>query len=171
MFHYFFISVRRSTCFRRLFHPSSAAQNCTYSVRYLSDKYLTMYVQFWDPDDGRNKRLKHVERLTEIKKLWNFASCWLYFANPLLSLSQERLCFRASFNYHASEREIEVKKNPIICKQTTFGGREQIPMRFKSESEIWVHYVILLLLALHEPWLVRLLPSFGPESANFASDF
>ena len=34
-----FISVRRSTCFRRCFLPSSAAQNCTYSVRCLSDRY------------------------------------------------------------------------------------------------------------------------------------
>jgi len=32
-----FISVRHSTCFRRGFLPSSGAQNCTYSVRYLSD--------------------------------------------------------------------------------------------------------------------------------------
>jgi len=30
-----FISVRRSTCFRRFFRPSSGAQNCTYSVRPL----------------------------------------------------------------------------------------------------------------------------------------
>ena len=28
-------------------------------------------------------RLKHVERLTEINKLWNVASCWLYSANVL----------------------------------------------------------------------------------------
>ena len=28
-----FISVRRSTCFRRLFRPSSGAQNCIYSVK------------------------------------------------------------------------------------------------------------------------------------------
>ena len=34
-----FISVRRSTCFRRVFRPSSGAQNCTYSVRYLSHRY------------------------------------------------------------------------------------------------------------------------------------
>jgi hypothetical protein len=37
--HNLFISVRRSTCFRRSFLPSSGAQNCTYSVRYLSDRY------------------------------------------------------------------------------------------------------------------------------------
>ena len=29
------ISVRRCTCFGRFFRPSSGAQNCTYSVRYL----------------------------------------------------------------------------------------------------------------------------------------
>jgi len=33
-----FISVRRSTCFRRFFLPSWD-QNCTYSVRYWSDRY------------------------------------------------------------------------------------------------------------------------------------
>ena len=46
-FHNLFISVRRSTCFRRFLRPSSGAQNCTYNVRYLSDQYLTLYVQFW----------------------------------------------------------------------------------------------------------------------------
>jgi len=35
------------------------------------------------PDDGWNPRLKHVERLTEINKLWNIASCWLYSVNIL----------------------------------------------------------------------------------------
>jgi len=34
-----FIYVRRSTCFRRFFRPSSGALNCTYSVRYLSEQY------------------------------------------------------------------------------------------------------------------------------------
>jgi len=28
--------------------------------RHLSDKYLTLYVQFWAPNDGRKTRLKHV---------------------------------------------------------------------------------------------------------------
>jgi hypothetical protein len=36
-FHNLFISVRCSTCFRLFFRPSSGAQNCTYSVRHLSD--------------------------------------------------------------------------------------------------------------------------------------
>ena len=82
-FHNLFISVRHSTCFTQFFRPSSGAQNCTYSFRYWSDKYLTLYVQFWVPDDGRKNRLKHVECLTEINKLWNVASCWLYSANIL----------------------------------------------------------------------------------------
>jgi len=81
-----FISVRRSTCFRRFFRPSTAAQNCTYSVRYLSDKYLKLYVQFWAPDDGRKNRLKHVERLTEINKLRKVASFLLYSENELAVL-------------------------------------------------------------------------------------
>ena len=62
-----FISVRRSTCFRWFFRPPSGAQNCSYSVRHLSDRYcylllaagssngLTLYVQFCAPDDGRKK--------------------------------------------------------------------------------------------------------------------
>jgi len=48
-----FIPVRWSTCFRRVFRPSSGAQNCTYSVRHLSDQYCYLL-------------LKQVERLTEI---------------------------------------------------------------------------------------------------------
>ena len=38
-FHNLFISTRRSTCFRRFLRPSSGGQNCTYSVRYMSDQY------------------------------------------------------------------------------------------------------------------------------------
>ena len=37
--HNLFISVRRYTYFGRFFRPSSEAQNCTYSVRYLSHRY------------------------------------------------------------------------------------------------------------------------------------
>jgi len=48
-----------------------------------SEKYLTLYVQFWAPDDGRQTRLKHVERLTEINKLRNVTFCWLYSENRL----------------------------------------------------------------------------------------
>ena len=91
--------VRHCTCFRRVFRPSSGAQNCTYSVRYLSDRYcylllawtasskpgkhLTLYVQFWAPDDGRKTRLKHVQCLSGVYKLRKVASCWLYSENIL----------------------------------------------------------------------------------------
>jgi len=37
-----FISVRRSTCFRRVFRPSSGAQNCTYSVMYRICQTITV---------------------------------------------------------------------------------------------------------------------------------
>ena len=33
---------------------------------------------FWTPDDGWRNHLKHVEHFTEINKLCNVASCWLY---------------------------------------------------------------------------------------------
>jgi len=69
MFHNLFISVRRSTCFRRVFRPALGTQNCTYSVMYWSNKGLTLYVQFSASDGGMENRLKHVERLTEINKL------------------------------------------------------------------------------------------------------
>jgi len=95
-FHNFFISIRRCVCFRRVFRPSSGAHNCTNSVRYWSDKYLTLYVQFWAPDDGRKTHLKHVERFTEINKFWIVASCWLYSAN-----SSKRLLMVASRNINA----------------------------------------------------------------------
>jgi hypothetical protein len=74
---------KRSTCFRRFFRPSSGAQNCTYSVRCLSDQYVMLYFQFWAIDDERKSRLKHVERLTEINKPWNVAGCWLNCMNML----------------------------------------------------------------------------------------
>jgi len=45
-FHNLFISVKHSTHFRLFFRPSPGAQNRTYSVRYWSDKYLTLYVRF-----------------------------------------------------------------------------------------------------------------------------
>jgi len=45
-----FISVRRSTCFRRFYRPSSGAQTCTYSVRRLSDRYCYLPLAWtgWD---------------------------------------------------------------------------------------------------------------------------
>jgi len=61
-----FISERRSTCFRPFSRPSSGAQNCTHSVRHLSDQYC--YLLLVAPDDGRKTLLKHVELLTEINK-------------------------------------------------------------------------------------------------------
>jgi len=101
-FHTFFISVRRSTCFRQVFRPSSGAQNCTYSVRHLSDQYCYLLLAWLTAGSSIGPTnawrcmcsfellmtdwktcLKHVERLTEIKKLWNVASCWLYSANIL----------------------------------------------------------------------------------------
>jgi len=87
-FHNLFISVRFSICFRRVFRPLSGPQNCTYSVRYLSEQYCYLLLawpslQFWASDDGRKTRLKHVEHLTEISKLWNVASFWLTAANIL----------------------------------------------------------------------------------------
>jgi len=60
----------------------------------VSSNGLTLYIQFWAPNDGRKTRLKHVERLTEIKKLWNVASCWLYSAYILAMHGSMNVKFR-----------------------------------------------------------------------------
>jgi len=46
-----------------------------------SSNGLTLYVQFWAPDDGLKNRLTHVKHLTEINELRNVASCRLYSAS------------------------------------------------------------------------------------------
>ena len=38
-----------------------------------------LQIQFCAPDDGWRNHPKHVEHFTEINKLCNLASCWLYF--------------------------------------------------------------------------------------------
>jgi hypothetical protein len=42
------------------------------------DKYPMLYIQFSAPGDGQRYRLNHVENFTEINKLCNVASGWLY---------------------------------------------------------------------------------------------
>jgi len=108
-----FISVRRCTCFRWFFRPSSGAQNCAHSVMYWSDKYLTLCAQFWAPDDGWKNHLKHVQCLTEINKLRNVASCWLYFANTLLNLSHHVTLF-----YLLCVVLVELRLSSIASPQT-----------------------------------------------------
>jgi hypothetical protein len=73
-----FILVKHSTYFGRSFRPSSGAQNCTYSIRHMSNSccYLLasgdeMELQFWASDDGRKDRPKYVERFTRINNLRN----------------------------------------------------------------------------------------------------
>jgi len=118
-----FISVRRSTSFRRFFHLPSGVQNCSYNVKYLSDRYCYLlvaagssnglYVQFWAPDDGRKNRLKYVEGLTEINKLWHVAS-WLYCANILAMHGTMNVNLHDSFNNSVivSSRSTVSRPNP-----------------------------------------------------------
>jgi hypothetical protein len=99
-----FISINCSTCFRWFLRPSSGAQNCTYSVRYCQTntaacllswmrrnyvhpwqqqaavlvwQYLTLFVQFFAPDDGRRNCLKRVQQFTEIEKMLHLVGCTL----------------------------------------------------------------------------------------------
>jgi len=65
-------------------------------------------VQFWAPDDGRKNRLKHVERLTEINKLWNVASCWLYAANILAMLGHMNVRSVEHTGLRRNEKDIKL---------------------------------------------------------------
>jgi len=81
-FHNLFISVRRSTCFRWVFRPS-AARNCTYSVRYWSDKIpdavcAVLSCWWWTENPSETCRASYRN-----KEIVNVASCWLYSAKIL----------------------------------------------------------------------------------------
>ena len=63
---------------------------------------LMLYIQCWAPDDGRRNRLKHVEHFTEIKKLCNVSSCWLYLKTSCLLIGTSGFnvtkdCFKLRF--------------------------------------------------------------------------
>jgi len=108
-----FISINCSTCFRRFLRPSSGVQNCTYSVRYclilLLDasgssitQYVTLFVQFCAPDDGRRNGLKHVEQFIEInrsrKRCILLVVLYRYYCNSL----DFQYCSKneTTFNFH-----------------------------------------------------------------------
>jgi hypothetical protein len=68
--------------------------------------------------DGKN-RLKHVERLTEIKKLRNVVSCWLYCANILAMDGPVNVKSVFSFLYRAIVLDIQIIR-PTICTDVLF---------------------------------------------------
>jgi len=71
------LHIQRQVFVRLLLLPAASL------ARLAAGSSNGLYVQFCAPDDGRKNRLKHVERLTEINKLWSIDSCWLYFENIL----------------------------------------------------------------------------------------
>ena len=80
-FHNLFISVRRSTCCRRVFsvhHKALKTANTGLTNTWHCKCIFELLMM-----DGKKPRLKLVDRLTDINKLWNVASCWLYSANIL----------------------------------------------------------------------------------------
>ena len=117
--HNLFISMKCSTRFRQFLRPSSGAQKMYIQLQVLCQtfycylplswkswnsstlaasssigcQYLKLYIQFWAPDDGRRNRLKHIEHFTEINRLCNVASCWLYLEiRNKCVISVERIC-------------------------------------------------------------------------------
>jgi hypothetical protein len=85
-------------------------KNCIYSIGYLSNLYCCLPLSwkswnsiaadgskgltstrrciysFWAPVDGWRNCLKHVGPFTEINKLCNIASCWLYLEIQYIKL-------------------------------------------------------------------------------------
>jgi len=98
-FHNLCISVRRSTCFRRFYRPSSGAQNCTYSVRYLSDQ---------------NWHLLNVERCL------NVASCWL---------SNEILRSYLEWNRTKNRASQIARTLPFKPREKCLSGSESAPQK------------------------------------------
>ena len=70
LFCYLPLSWKRSNC-----SISSTIVPC--SRKGLTSTRCCIY-SFWAPDNGRRNHLKHIEYFTEINKLCNLASCWLY---------------------------------------------------------------------------------------------
>jgi len=79
-------------------------------------------------------RLKHVERLREINKLWNVASCWLYSANILAMhgpMSVKKWCLN-SFYLTGNTVRLRYKVTPVKFVDGT--------MRFHRHCKSYVIY-------------------------------
>ena len=79
-------------------------------------KYSMLYIQFWAPGDGWRNCLKHVEHFTEINKLRNFASCWLYMKIRLRCM-----------NPWKSESDVSAKDPCIFPSQSSFHEYQTYP--------------------------------------------
>jgi len=59
-----------------------SANNCIYSIWYLSDRYCYLPIAAGSSNgltnDGWKYHPKHVEQFPDINKLRNVASCWIY---------------------------------------------------------------------------------------------
>jgi hypothetical protein len=84
-------------CFGQSLRPSSGVQDCTYSNRYMSDRYCYLLAskQITVSDDGRKDRPKHMECLSKINKLEKlvhlvgftieiYYDAWLYESQPCI---------------------------------------------------------------------------------------
>jgi len=71
--------------------------------------------------------LKHVEHLTEINKLWNIASCWLYSANRVDRLLKEHLIFHAVLNFLHNGIHIYGCFCLSVCLNRTVNSCLQVP--------------------------------------------
>jgi len=105
------------------------------------------------PDDGRKNRLKHVERLTEINKLWNVASCWLYSANIGLKIHYiEKWRWERAVNILKAQSCLQVKlKIENLCLELnidsitlfTITFQQHIPaFRYIFDNVVFHSYIL-----------------------------
>ena len=105
--------------FQAVFFRSSGAQNCTYSVRYLSDQYCYLLLA-WPRARLAAGSMKHVEHLREINKLRNVASCWLYSTNILAMHGPMNVKF-SEYYFTALIFRVQVKDGTAaFCKMSVF---------------------------------------------------
>ena len=150
--------MRRSTCFRRFYRPSSGAQNCTYSVRYLSDRYCYLFFKFLYfcetlymfqtvfPSIIRSSKL-HIQRQVFVRPL-------LLPADRLAAGSSNGLTNRQVGTYlpmkmeqtHCSERSAYKIQTPRNCP-------EEITQHSETFASCWLYSENIL--AMHRLMNVR----------------
>ena len=107
-------------------------------------------------DDGRKTRLKHLERLTEMTKLWNVASCWLYSANILAMHGPINVKVEQSFGL------FEVNSLTVFHAFSRFRYSHSAFSRFciqhfTNMTECWkVYHDIFFCALLLSPWFSSL---------------
>ena len=122
--------------------PSLGAQDCTYSVRYMShcDIYLMLYVQSWTTDDGRKDCPKYVEWYSINSK--NCASSWFYHRN----ISRYTVPWMSNLLYSLVPQVFKHSLLPLgnIYFSTSPGGNALMASSQPADTTLLtIHYLVL----------------------------